>query len=208
MKLSVQIAILSGNSQSSSSSTGSSDSKASTVITVECSSIDSGISLINSYISKKINLSHCKAIVFSESFAYTGVTDVVYTLVTNVEVRPDCNVIISRCDASDFLEQSSPIFESDPAHYYERILNSSEYSGYVSDIYLVDFYSDILSTTSEACAILGGINTSATHSVDNDNTLSLDGNYKADQTPIEIANNVEIIGTAVFIRRQACWWIK
>ena len=131
--------------------------------------------------------------------AYNGLSDVVYTLVSNVEVRPDCNIIISRCKASDFLEQSSPIFESNPAHYYELILNSTEYSGYVADIFLYDFYSAILSTTSEACAILAGINTDATHKEDNDNTNSLDGNYKADQTPIESKNNVESIGTAVFV---------
>lgn len=122
-----------------------------------------------------------------------------------MEVRPDCNVIISRCNASDFLEQSAPIFESNPAHYYELILNSTEYSGYVSDIYLYNFYSEILSTTSEACAILGGINTEETHIQDNDNINSLDGNYKADQTPIKSKNNVETIGTAVFVRRQTCW---
>ena len=190
---------MSGNSQGASSSSGSSGTEASTVISVDCSSIDSGISLINSYISKKVNLSHCKAIIFSEEFAYTGVSDVVYTLVSNVEVRPDCNVIISRCNASDFLEQSKPIFESNPAHYYELILNSTEYSGYVSDIYLYDFYSAILSTTSEACAILSGINTEETHWQDSNNTESLDGNYKAGQTPIKSKNNVEVIGTAAFV---------
>lgn len=200
LKLSLQVAILSGNSQGSSSSSGSSSTEASTVLSVDCSTLDSGISLINSYISKKVNLSHCKAIIISEEFAQSGVSDVIFTLVSNVEVRPDCNVIISKCNASDYLEQSSPIFESNPAHYYELILNSTEYSGYISDIYLYDFYSAILSTTSEACAILGGINTEETHERDNNNTNSLDGNYKAGQTPIKSKNNVELIGSAVFVR--------
>lgn len=198
LKLSLQIAVLSGNDQSSGSSGGSS-SDASTVISVDCSSIDSGISLINSYISKQINLSHCKAIIMSEEFATNGVSDVIYGLVTNVQIRPDCNVIISKCDASDYLEQSTPIFESNPANYYELILNSTEYSGYVADIYLYDFYSSILSTASEACTILGGINTEETHNQDTDSTQSLDGNYKAGQTPIKSKNKVETIGSAVFV---------
>ena len=37
----------------------------STILSVDCSSIDSGISLINSYISKQVNLSHCKAVIIS-----------------------------------------------------------------------------------------------------------------------------------------------
>lgn len=200
LKLSLQVAILSGNDESSGSSGGSS-SDSSTVLSVDCSSIDSGISLINSYISKKINLSHCKAIIISEELAYNGVSDVLYTLVTNVEVRPDCNVIISKSDASDYLEQANPIFEANPANYYELILNSTEYSGYVADIYLYDFYSSILSTSSEACAILGGINTPETQTQNNDSTQSLDGNYTAGQTPITSKNNVESIGSAVFVRR-------
>ena len=129
-----------------------------------------------------------------------GVSDVIYTLVTNVQIRPDCNIIISRCNASEYLEQASPIFESNPANYYELILNSSEYSGYVADIFLYDFYSSILSTSSEPCAILGGINVEDTHTQDNNNTSSLDGNYKAGQTPITSKNKVETIGSAVFVR--------
>ncbi len=132
--------------------------------------------------------------------ASKGVSDVVYTLINNIETRPDCNVIISKCAASDFLENSSPIFESNPANYYELILNSTEYSGYVADLTLSNFYANIVSTTSEACAILGSINTEETHGSDNDKNSSLDGNYKASQTPIESKNknSIENMGTAVF----------
>lgn len=207
LKLSLQIAILSGNDQTSGSS-GGSNNDASTVISVDCSSIDSGISLINSYISKQINLSHCKAIIISEEYASKGVSDIIYTLVTNVQVRPDCNIIISKCDASDYLEQASPIFESNPANYYELILNATEYTGYVADIYLYDFYSSILSKSSQACAILGGINTEDTHEQSSDSLQSLDGNFTAGQTPIKIKNKVETIGSAVFVRRQISRRIK
>ncbi len=204
LKLSLQIAILSGSDSTSGGggSGDSSSSESSTVLSVDCSSIDSGISLINSYISKKINLSHCKAIIISEELAYEGVSNVIYSLVNNIETRPDCNVIISRCKASDFLEYSSPIFESNPANYYELILNSTEYSGYVADLILADFYSNLLSTHSQSAAILCGINNEQTHTqTSSDKNNSLDGNYKAGQTPIESKNNVEHIGTAVFVRR-------
>ena len=199
LKLSLQFAILSGNSESSGSSSSSgSDNEPSTVISVECSSIDSGINLINSYISKKINLSHCKVIIISEELAESGISDYVYNLASNIEIRPQCHILISRCNASDFLEQSSPIFESNPANYYERIFSSSKYSGYVENTYFYNFYNNILSTTSEATAILCGINTDKTH--DTQSEYSLDGSYKADESPIKSKNNAEIIGTAVFCK--------
>lgn len=196
IRLSLQIAIASDDS---SSGGNSSQSSKSTVTTVDCSSIDSGISLVNSYISKKINLSHCKAIVISEEVAQSGVSEYISTLVNDIEVRPDCNVIISRCNASDYLDNSESILESVSARYYELTLNSSEYTGYTQNITLFDFYSDMLSTTSQAHAILGGINADATHKTNsNMPSYDTDGSYKADETPIKTETEIENMGIAVF----------
>lgn len=183
---------------SSDSSSSSSQTSSSTVIYVDCSTIDSGISLINSYLSKKVNLSHCKAIVISETLAYEGISEYIYTLVNNVEVRPDCYIIISRCDAYDFLSNFTPTLESVSARYYELILNSSEYTGFTESIYLSDFYKSILSTTQQPVAILGGVNTKQTQKSAS-NTSIPDGEYKADETPIETENNIENMGLAVFV---------
>lgn len=194
-KISFQIAVLNNSGSGSSSS---SPDQSSTIISVDCATLDSGIGLVNSYISKKVNLSHCKAIVLSEELAYNGISDIVYSFVNNIEIRPDCNVIISRSDAYDMLKNSKPIFESNVANYYELILNSSEYTGYIADLDLSNFHADLLSTTSEACAILGGINTEDTHSNAEAGSGNLDDNYMADDTPIQSKNKLEIMGTAVF----------
>ena len=178
---------------------GSSQSQTSTITTVDCASIDSGISLINSYISKKVNLSHCKAIIISEELAYDGLSEYVYTLANNIEIRPDCNIIISRCNAEDYLNNSTPTLESVSARYYEFIFNSSEYTGYTENISLSDFYSDLLSTTTEAHAILGGINDKSTHKTNTNLTLAdREASYKADETPIQTKTGIENMGIAVF----------
>lgn len=198
IRLSLQFAILSNSSSGSGGS--SSQSQESTVLSVDCASIESGISLINSYISKKVNLSHCKAIVISEELAYEGISEYVFTLINDIEVRPDCNIIISRCKASDYLENSKPTLESVSARYYEFTLNSSEYTGYTENITLADFYSDMLSTTTQAHAILGGINTDSTHRLNDSLPLyDLEGSYKANDTPIKSANVIENMGIAIFV---------
>ncbi len=158
-----------------------------------------GIALVNSYISKKVNLSHCKAIVISEELANEGISEYIFTLVNNLELRPDCNVIISRCRASDYLENSQPTLESVSARYYEFTLNSSEYTGFTEDVKLSNFYSDMLSTTTQAHAILGGINANSTHQ--NHSNLppyDTEGSYKADETPIKSETGLENMGIAVF----------
>lgn len=66
LKVSFQLSIPSKNNSQGGDSSSASD----TVIdTIECSSIESGISLANGYVSKKINLSHCKVLVISEEVA-------------------------------------------------------------------------------------------------------------------------------------------
>ena len=84
LNLSLQIAL---NTSSNSEGNASSQSSDSTVISVECSSIQSGINLINSYISKQINLSHCKVIVISEILAYKGISEYLYTLIIGLYKR-------------------------------------------------------------------------------------------------------------------------
>ncbi len=140
---------------SESSGSGSSQSDSSIVNTIECSSIDAGINILNTYLSKEVNLSHCKVIVFSEEFAYLGVGEALYSLMNNIQIRPDCNVIISRCSAEYFLNNSTPILEKLSAKYYEIAPSSSEYTGYTDNVTLSEFFSEYTDTLSECCGILG-----------------------------------------------------
>ena len=110
LELSFQIALPSG-SEGGSSGSSSSQSSSSIVTSVECNSFESGVNLVNSYLSKELNLSHCKAVVFSEEIASQGIGEYLYTLINHVEIRPTCNVIISKCNAKYFLNNSSPMLD-------------------------------------------------------------------------------------------------
>lgn len=196
LKVTLQLAVL---SDSSSEGGGSTQSQQSTITSVDCSSIDSGISLINSYISKKVNLSHCKAVVSSEEFAYDGLSEELFTLINNLEIRPDCNIIISRCNALDYLQNVQPTLESVSARYYELILNSSEYTAYSQNIALKDFYNSLLNSSSSPYAILGGINNKSTQELSTTSSIyDSEGSYKADEAPIISPNGIENMGLAVF----------
>lgn len=183
----------------SSSSSDSSQSDKSIVNSVECSSIESGINIMNSYISKEISLSHCKAIVISEKLASQGISETIFTLMNNIQVRPDCSVIISRCDSSYFLENSKPVLEKLTARYYEIAPTSSEYTGYTQEITLHELFYQLNTLTGNPVAILGGINeTSNTNTPTADSPIEQDSSYKANETPIISKPNMENLGLAVF----------
>ena len=96
---------------SSVSESGTSEQSPSIIYTVDASSISSGINLINTYIGKEVNLSHCKVIAFSEEIASRGISEEIYTLVNDTQVRPSTNIVISKTSARYYLENSKPLFE-------------------------------------------------------------------------------------------------
>ena len=62
-KINLNIQIASNSSGNQDSDGGSSQSNSSNIYSIPCNSIDSGISILNNYLSKKINVSHCSAII-------------------------------------------------------------------------------------------------------------------------------------------------
>lgn len=195
IKLSFQLS----SSSEDSSGGSSSQSDSSIVNTIECACIESGINLLNSYLSKKVNLAHCKVIVFSEEFASKGISKEIYTLMNDVQVRPTCNVIISRCNAEYFLKNSKPVLEKLSARYYEIAPSSYEYTGYTENVTLSEFFATLNDSFRECTAILGGVNMGTSQNVNSSlSNTEKDSTYKANQTPISGGSHVENMGIAVF----------
>ena len=192
IKVSFQFAKLTSSGQS-----GSSQPQSSEIVTIDCSSFDSGLNIVNSYISKKVNLSHCKVIVFSEDIAVTGILEHVNVLAADREIRPDCNVLVSKCKAKDFLENSVPTLTNLTPRYYEILLNSKEYTGFSENVPLWNFFINLRNITEEPVAILCGLNSSSTGTSDT-NLMDKDVNYKAGETPLTGKTISQNMGLAVF----------
>lgn len=140
----------------SSKSNGSSDGEASTVVTsINASTLNKAISLMNSYIGKELNFSHCKVIVFSEAFAKEGISTEIYTLINNEEFRPSANIVISTSDANSYLKNSNPNIEKLVTNYYDTFELTSNFTGYSDDITLGKFYNNLFPPSSANTAILG-----------------------------------------------------
>lgn len=195
LKLSIQFATPSKMSGADSSG----QSEATTISSIECSSVSSGINLINSYISKKINLAHCEVIVISEDLATEGIAEEISNIIDNIDIRPTCNIVVSKCNAINFLENAKPTLETITARYYEAAIRSSEYTAYTADIELFDYFSALKSSYVQPLAILAGVNTLDTHkSNSNFDKFNIDSSYTASQTPIQDKTSLECMGLAVF----------
>lgn len=159
---------------------------------VDCSSITNGINMMNAYLGKKVNLSHCKLIIFSEELAKDGISDEVYSLINEVQVRPSANIVISKCNTRYYIENSVPSLESLIPKYYDIFPNTSEYTGYTCDATIGDFFNALVCSSCSPYAILGGVTTS------DSNSSVLDSDIKSDKSPIVGSRLSQNIGLAVF----------
>ena len=121
-------------------------------------SISSAINLINGYTGKEVNLAHCKVIIFSEDMAKKGILSEITELMNNIQVRPTTNLIVTKCTAVEYIQQSVSKLEKVLTKYYDIFVNSSEYTGYTSDITIGEFYNYLLNDDCGNLAILGGLN--------------------------------------------------
>ena len=135
LKLIVQVA-----GSNSSNETNTSQSTNTEIFSVDCDSINLGLNIINNYLSKKINLSHCSAIIFSEEISKRGVQDYINSLANNPEIRPDCHILISNSNALDILENVSKSGEQFSSRYYDFVINSVEFTGYASQSEFGQFF--------------------------------------------------------------------
>lgn len=180
----------SGSGSTSSDSGSSEKSSSSTVISVECSSIDSGLNLLNSYLSKEVDLSHCNIIVFSSELAKDGIRDYIYTLINNVEVRPSCDILVSTCSIEDFFINSSNSLENYSANY--ETLNEN-LTGYTEIVSISDFFSKTTDSFGEPFAILCGL------SSDDISTLNTQSSTNSsEEQKDENSTTLKTLGLAVF----------
>ena len=184
--------------------------------TIIAPTIPNALTIMNAYIGKQLNLSHCKVIVFSKEFAETGILDEVSFLTHNIQIRPTTNVVITDCLAIDYLKHSASSLEQVLTKYYDIFPTSSEYTGYTSNIPLGKFYENLLDKNAGAVTILGSIvenvdsNSNSTQedqktTIENKNTITKTLNNKPDYQSFEPKSAIsegdrgaENMGLAVF----------
>lgn len=182
---------------SSVSESGKSEQSPSTIYSIDASSISSAINLMNTYIGKELNLSHCKLIAFSEEIASLGISEEIYTLINDEQLRPSTNIVITKCTAKYYLENSKPLFENLLTKYYEVFSNSSDYTGYTANVTVGDFFNSMICDSCEPYAILGGISSEDTGSPNTINSQK-DSSGKSNESPLTGVTTSENTGLAVF----------
>lgn len=190
--LTLQFATSGGENSSGSSSMQSTQTN---ISSVKCSTIDSGIALINSHVSKKINLSHCKEIIISEELAKKGIEIYLDTLINNPNLTTDAEMLISKCSAKEYIENVNPVFEVLLPQYYTDINNISDYAAFSSNMNLATFYTLLKDSYFQPYANLGNISKNSKSANIQD---SINANFTAGDYEIDDKNPIQNIGFVAF----------
>lgn len=166
--------------------------------TVTASSLSNAINLVNGYIGKEINMSHCKVIIFSEEIAEQGIKDEIYTLINDTQVRPSSNIVISKCSAKYYMNQTNPELEILLSKYYETFTDSSKYTGYMPDATIGGFFNSLTCGNSQPYGILGGVQLDTNNQQNEEINSQKDYSVKSNSSSISGQNGAENIGVAVF----------
>lgn len=186
---------------SSVSESGTTEQSPSMVYSIDASSISSAINLMNAYVGKELSFSHCKLIAISEGLANTGISDEIYTLINDIQIRPTTNIVISKCTAKVYIENSKPLFENLLTKYYEVFSNSSKYTGFTVNATIGDFFNSLVCKSCEPYAILGGLNSE--NSSDSSSIESKkDVTGKSNESKIQGELGTENFGIAIFKQGQ------
>lgn len=125
-----------------------------TLKSFETDNILSGLKSVSESISRQINLSNAKLIVFSEDIAKDGLSGIINGLVNTVEIRPTANIIISTGSAYSYLDATDTNLSLSPSKYYELLFKSYEREFYTPSIQLNDFVYKLRNSGTQPIAML------------------------------------------------------
>lgn len=202
LQIAVPLAVGSGNE-----SGGGNGNKSVSITTIETPSIFSGLNMTNSFLSKQLELSHAKVLVFSEELAREGIQKYVNALKRFRGVRGNTYIVVSRGSAEEYLRSIKPVLEVNPAKFYELNLTSYKYTSFTAGSQLLDFFLEQASSASQPVVTLASVSKyESSDEFDLGNStyrekgrdFPIEGDFKAGFIPRVGDLKSEVMGVAVF----------
>ncbi|MBQ9314199.1 MAG: Ger(x)C family spore germination protein [Clostridia bacterium] len=123
-----------------------------TTYTVSAPSLSLANTLVNTKVSKRINLSHVKLIVYSKEMAKSDLSGHVNVFISDSNIRPRAGIAICEGTAKEFLKNIFPKLEASPSRYYELLFSAYNYTTQAVPSQLIDLYTAFQSIDRNAYA--------------------------------------------------------
>ncbi len=183
---------LSGTSGQGGSSGGGDFEQGTPLVAAKGRTINEALSLMNTGIERKINLSHLSAIIFSEDTAKQGLLPYLRTLSRYREFRRNHYLFISHGDLIELMQSQKPLLELSATRYIEDLHLTNRSLGYAPSVQVEQYLNALYSPVVDPVLPVLSVNEQKTEKK----------NKKLHFSPGHIdrlgGNPVECVGTAIF----------
>ncbi len=181
---------------------GGKDSGQMEIITLDSSSLQSAISIVNTNISKNLNFMHLKAIVISEDLAQSGnMKEFIAPIVRYRQIRRTTCIIVSKGKAEEFVAAIKPYSGELVTRTVEELIENSSFSGFFPKVTLNDFYDGMKAPYHGLLCIYGAVNKEdmlKSEGASFEGESDIPGDYYAGDIPRKGGQEVELFGSSVF----------
>lgn len=154
------------------------------VTSINEDSLEKAVAMVHNYMSAVVNLSHTRAVVFSEDIAKDGILKYLTSISSNKMYDTNMYVLVCRGSAQTYLESISQDTEVNPLLYYNIIRNSQYISSSSKTVTVMQFlkqlYDPNVQPTAPVCNIVDNASAS--------NNSSDESKSKNEQSGIQSQN--------------------
>ncbi len=165
--------------------------------TISSTSMFTGLDILRNNISKKVNLSHVKLIIFSKEIAEEGLSEYIDGFIREFKIRPITYMAVAEKSSEEYLNALSPLMAVNPEKYIKNLFSQGRASfGAKIDIYT--FY--INSQVADKDVVLPMVGVISDEEKDNKETNRKIESDSSDisSIPLKSKNKATIVGNAVF----------
>lgn len=200
VRFTVQIPTLKGDGGNSGGGESSKSGEEYTYISIDAPAAFAGSDMINTALSKKVNLMHTKIFVVSEDLAREGIGEILNAFLRYGQIRRITQLVIVRGSARDFIKNNKPVVGKSLPKTLEDLMNQETNIGFIDNIGIGEFIGQTKLLTMQASAPLGMINDFKNQKDEGEFSGSFipPGDYYAGELPRTGGDHAEFIGTAVF----------
>lgn len=171
-------------------------------ITIDAPSFFTGIDMINSTLSRRLNFMHTELMVISEDLAESGMLgEFIAPMIRFRQIRRSMHVYISVGSAMDLVDALKPAIGTALSKNIQIMAKGAGITGFFAHVTLQNFYDDMKSTYRQPIVALGALNNPENFKKDGEdqgNEFKTGGEYYAGKLPISVQGGTELFGVAVF----------
>ncbi len=171
-------------------------------ITVDAPSFFSGIDIINSTLSRRLNFMHTELLVVSEDIARSGMMgEFLAPIVRFRQIRRSLHVLVTKGTALDYIDSTKPSVGTALSKNIQIMSQESGITGFFPHVTLQNLYDQMKSNYRQpvvTLAALGNPENLNEEEENSGNTFKTGGDYYAGDLPLSHKQRTEVFGAAVF----------